>query len=385
MRANSATTIASTPYRAGLDLGEALRDTGPEVVFLFSSIHYAGNGDLLEGLYDGIGRDDLIVIGSTGDGFYGSGEVGEMGASALALNSDQQVRWHLTYAKGLGQDSEATTRAVLNQMQSKLGNKKAAFMYMASDFRVDASDIEKVLGKETHVPVVGALAADDNQMISCAVYANREILEDGIALLAAEGPVSFQIHVANALSPIGHAGIINAAEGSHIHQINDVPAMDYIVAETGKPVLHSDRGIASLAIINSDEPDVKRLRSIVPKYSVDEGSLGLYGGIEVGCKVQVCLAEPHRLIEELHKLTADIKVSGFQPAAALLISCVGRKVVLGDQVDQEVGAVSDSFGKTLPLAGCPSFGEIGPMRTATGYSKNLFHNMTYILLLIGKT
>ena len=40
MRTQSAQTHQSDPYRAGLELGEALAECAPEVVFLFSSIHY---------------------------------------------------------------------------------------------------------------------------------------------------------------------------------------------------------------------------------------------------------------------------------------------------------------------------------------------------------
>ncbi len=38
---------------------------------------------------------------------------------------------------------------------------------------------------------------------------------------------------------------------------------------------------------------------------------------------------------------------------------------------------------SLALAGFPSLGEIAPLRTADGYSPSLFHNMTYVLMLIG--
>jgi hypothetical protein len=34
------------------------------------------------------------------------------------------------------------------------------------------------------------------------------------------------------------------------------------------------------------------------------------------------------------------------------------------------------------LAGFPSFGEIAPLRRRGGYTRNLFHNMTYVLLLL---
>jgi hypothetical protein len=149
-------------------------------------------------------------------------------------------------------------------------------------------------------------------------------------------------------------------------------------------VLHSDRGITALTIINTDQPEIKRLRSIVPHHLADGQSLRLYGGIDEGRTIRVCLAEPDQLIEEVYALASDSKRSGFDPAAALIVSCVGRKWLLGGRVQHEISALSESFGENLPIAGYPSFGEIGPLQTSEGYSPNLFHNMTYVLLLIGK-
>ena len=54
MRALSAQTSQSDPYRAGLELGEALAECAPEVVFLFSSIHYGLDADLAEGVSDAL-------------------------------------------------------------------------------------------------------------------------------------------------------------------------------------------------------------------------------------------------------------------------------------------------------------------------------------------
>ena len=64
MRALSSKTELFDPYRAGFALGENLAALAPEVVFLYSSMHYA-TPELLEGLYDGLDSDKAIIIGNT--------------------------------------------------------------------------------------------------------------------------------------------------------------------------------------------------------------------------------------------------------------------------------------------------------------------------------
>jgi hypothetical protein len=43
---------------------------------------------------------------------------------------------------------------------------------------------------------------------------------------------------------------------------------------------------------------------------------------------------------------------------ALLISCVGRKLVLGQRIEEEVDAVSEVLGDTPKISGFYSYGEI---------------------------
>jgi hypothetical protein len=142
--------------------------------------------------------------------------------------------------------------------------------------------------------------------------------------------------------------------------------------------------VLALTVTDHDRADEKILRTIVPDFSVESGSLGLYGGIEAGKRVRVCLADPQQLTAEVYRIAAEARSQGFEPAAAFFVSCNGRKWLLGEQIRHETLALKETFGRDLPLVGFASFGEIGPLKTEHGgYTRNLFHNMTYVLLLLG--
>ncbi len=51
------------------------------------------------------------------------------------------------------------------------------------------------------------------------------------------------------------------------------------------------------------------------------------------------------------------------PDFALLISCVGRKLILQSRTEEEVEAVSDVFGPKTILSGFYSYGEISPLHS----------------------
>jgi hypothetical protein len=66
---------------------------------------------------------------------------------------------------------------------------------------------------------------------------------------------------------------------------------------------------------------------------------------------------------------------------AILVSCVGRKLVMGGRVDDEVEAVADVLGSQALLTGFYSYGEISPF---TPGSACQLHNQTMTITCIGE-
>ena len=383
MKALSTSTNASDPYRAGVELGEALLPIKPEIVFLFSTVHYGQPQEVVEGLYDALENENLVVIGNSGDGFFETKGVEDVGVAALALNSGGAVQWEISSQAGLLDEPQLATKTLLDRLVASRTEELPKLVYMVGDFKTDASEVGKAVEQETRFPIVGGFAADDNKMESCVLFCNRQAMTDAVVGVAAYGELAFDIIISNALTPIGKPGLVDEAEGTNIIKIDGVAATAFIERETGKPVLQTDRGITTLTIIDSDQPEIQRLRSIVPNFSQTDEALGLFGGIERGRTVQVCLAEPTEIVREVYELAARQKQAGFEAIAGVLVSCVGRKWLLGPEIRHELLSLTKEFGTELPIAGFPSFGEIGPVKVSGGYSRNLFHNMTCITLLFG--
>jgi hypothetical protein len=66
---------------------------------------------------------------------------------------------------------------------------------------------------------------------------------------------------------------------------------------------------------------------------------------------------------------------------AILVSCVGRKLVMGGRVDEEVEAVGDVLGQNTVLSGFYSYGEISPF--TPGASCKL-HNQTMTITCLSE-
>ena len=382
MRALSASTSIYDPYRAGATLGVALAPLRPEVVLLFSSTHYS-TAELLEGLHDALDNDQVIVVGSSGNGVFSASGICDHGACALALNSNGAVRWHLEPVGGLGDDLEDKFALAMARLDASGQTPRLGILI--SDFHVDAARIEALLAQHTRFPVVGGLATDNRQRSTCYLYVGRAVVSDALFILAAYGDLDFSIALASSPQTIGRAGLVEAAQGTQLLRIGGLSATEFIERETGKPVLQTDRGILSLLVSDPQAEDEERLRSIVRDVPAQPGTVALFGAIATGNRVQICRNRPDDLIAGARAIAAAEAERAPAAAAALLISCSGRKFLLGERIADEVSALTSAFSRDLPIAGFLSAGEVAPRRRAQGdgYTRNLFHNMTCVLLLIG--
>jgi hypothetical protein len=107
-----------------------------------------------------------------------------------------------------------------------------------------------------------------------------------------------------------------------------------------------------------DEPLVRTILAV----NEEEQSLTFAGDIPEGSFVKLMKANVDRLIEGAGG-AAQVSVKpldGKDVEFAILISCVGRKLVLKQLVEEEVEAVQDILGQQAVLTGFYSYGELAP-------------------------
>lgn len=111
--------------------------------------------------------------------------------------------------------------------------------------------------------------------------------------------------------------------------------------------------------------------------SVDEHdqSMTFAGDVPEGAYARLMKANVDRLIdgavEAAH--TSCQVIGSIAPDLALLISCIGRKLVLRQRVEEEIEGIRDVLGEHTFLTGFYSYGEISPF---TFGSKCELHNQT---------
>jgi hypothetical protein len=138
-------------------------------------------------------------------------------------------------------------------------------------------------------------------------------------------------------------------------------------------------GLFPLAIRNQEDMDGVTVRTIL---GVDEEkqSITFAGDVPEGRMVKLMRANFDRLVDGAASAAERIQLTDYPggPALCVAISCVGRRLVLGPRVEEEIEAVKESLPAEVCQIGYYSYGEISPL--ASGRCD--LHNQTMTLTMI---
>lgn len=124
----------------------------------------------------------------------------------------------------------------------------------------------------------------------------------------------------------------------------------------------------------SETGEAEVVRTLLAVNEEDQ-SMTFAGDMPQGVKATLMKANFERLVDGAYgaaKMTGESLKA--HPQLAVLISCVGRKLVLKDRIEEETEAVQNVLGSDVPMAGFYSYGEICPV-TPTEKQCRL-HNQT---------
>jgi hypothetical protein len=126
--------------------------------------------------------------------------------------------------------------------------------------------------------------------------------------------------------------------------------------------------------LKMQDSESRVVRTILAVNEKDQ-SMTFAGDIPQGTNVRLMKANFDRLIDGAvgAAKNSQSQLTIAKPQLAILISCVGRKLILKQRIEEEVEGVQEVFGKDVVLTGFYSYGEISPF---TPNAKCELHNQT---------
>lgn len=271
-------------------------------------------------------------------------------------------------------NSEEAGRFLLEQLQQD--DLKAVFIISDG---TDINGSELVAGfnekNESHIPVTGGLAGDAARFVRTYAGLNKVPDEGNVVAIGFYGS---HIQVGHGSfggwDPFGPTRKITRAAQNVLYEIDGKNALDYYKDYLG-PYKDELPGSALLFPLSIKEEGTGQsvVRTILSVNESDK-SMTFAGNMPVGSEVRMMKANFDKLIDasSIAAKNTYAKIP-FQPELAILISCVGRKLILQERTEEEVQAARDIFGAETCTTGFYSYGEISPFQQGT--SCNL-HNQT---------
>lgn len=224
-----------------------------------------------------------------------------------------------------------------------------------------AEGLQTALGPS--VTVTGGLAGDGDRFEHTLVFADDRPRE---GLIAAVGFYGAHLRVGygslGGWDPFGPQRVVTRSRGNVLYELDGQPALALYKKYLGEYA--KDLPAAGLLFPLSVQVEGHPREVVRTILAVDEASQSLTfaGDLPEGSYARLMKANFDRLVDGAHGAAESSALQlGFDhPQLAILISCVGRKLVLKQRTEQELEAVRGVLGPGAAMTGFYSYGEICP-------------------------
>ncbi|MRH99827.1 histidine kinase [Kriegella sp. EG-1] len=233
------------------------------------------------------------------------------------------------------------------------------------------------------VSISGGLCGDDARFERTLASYNQNPAEGEVVCIGFYGD-TLEITSANygGWTSFGPQRTITKSKNNILYELDGKPALDLYKLYLGEKA--NDLPEAALLFpLSVQKPDSKEVivRTIL---NIDEenNAMILAGDVPEGSKVQLMMSTVDDIAEGA-SVAGDYAMRGRknEPELALLVSCVGRKLVLDQRTEEEVEEVIGSIGSNAKIVGFYSYGELAPF---AGQKECKLHNQTMTLSLFSE-
>lgn len=240
---------------------------------------------------------------------------------------------------------------------------------------------ELILQTKETVPIFGGLAGDEYNFEKTIVGLNNEATQGKIVAIGFYGDaIHFGFGSEGGWSDFGPEREVTHSDKNILYKIGDRFALDLYKEYLGKYA--EELPSSSLYFPLSMKENTKSEPVVRTILSIDEvnKTMTFAGNIPIGSMVRLMKGNFDKLIDASYNAAALIHTNQNQePELALLVSCVGRKIVLGNRIEVEIEVVKEVFGDKMLVCGFYSYGEISPTLNKVACE---LHNQTMTITTI---
>lgn len=224
------------------------------------------------------------------------------------------------------------------------------------------------------VPITGGLAGDAARFNSTFTSLNQVPAQGNVIAIGFYGDDLLINHGSNGgWDEFGPQRTITRSDKNVLYEIDNKSALDLYKEYLGEYVKELPGSALlfplSLSIAGSNKKLVRTILSV----NEDEKSMTFAGNLPEGSNVRLMKANFDKLIKASSAAATDASYETSATELAIMVSCVGRKLVLNERTDEELLAAKEVFGDKTVIAGFYSYGELSPLNKGSNCE---LHNQT---------
>lgn len=225
------------------------------------------------------------------------------------------------------------------------------------------------------IPILGGLAGDGTEFKETLVFNNGKFIDGCVSI----GLYGENLNVNHASSggwiSFGPKRKVTKSKDNILFELDNKPALALYKEYLGKEATNLPASGLFFPLSITHEKSKNVIRTILA-VSEEDQSITFAGDVPEGADVRLMQADYRHIISAAKDAATAIgKKNGTNEYLAIAVSCVGRRLVLGEYIDSEVKELHEGLNNLNHLIGFYSYGEICP----TTANNCEFHNQTMTL------
>lgn len=363
---------------------QSLSVINPSLVLAFGGVSFFSNPVL----YDALRRQfpDAALAGCSTAGEIHGNRVYDNTASITAIEFDRtRVTVQSTRIASMSDSYAAGARLA----QALAAENLVAVLLFGTGVAINGSAL--VAGLHSILPaevkISGGLAGDGGKFVRTWTMGPSGVTDDQVVAVGLHGrDLHFTCGSFAGWVPFGPARKVTRSDENVLFELDGERALDVYKRYLGEYAekLPASGLLFPFEMLSEAQETLGVYRTIL---GIDEatGSLTLAGDINPDGYLKLMHASTDKLIdgaETAAQMAGENCSLQGEGALAILVSCVGRKIIMGDRVEEEVEAVADQLPAGTTLTGFYSNGEISSTAMHGGCR---LHNQTMTISWMAET
>ena len=365
MKSNIGYSTLDSAYEAGIETAQKSKKglKKPKLGMLFTSVDY-DQTEVMKGIMQEIG--DVPIVGCTSSGaiIVPDGIItSDHGFAGMLTLADEDLVVGVAGSELKGDARETGRMVAMEALQNAGADYAPSYYYMVASPKEEEYYVKGIQDVIGDVPFFGGSAADNAIAGDWKIFCNDKCFSDGVAVVFFYTEKPIETIYTGAYEETKNVGIITKIDGDRkLVEIDGVPALKKYaewINEDPDKLMGADLLVASIPKplgVKDTIGDLVAIRH--PMSGNSDYTINVGNKIAVNTAVIQMEATVDELIKSTGKTVKELNNKLDTPAAYLLVHCGGRKVGIGDRME-EVHKELIKQTKGVPFITVFTFGEYG--------------------------